>query len=89
VALEHDPDRPRAGQRAHRRGGVGGHQVGEVRGALRRRQSQADVYGTVLAHLAGGDEAQRRDRLVKLGVTDRGERAEDVLAVDHAVPSTS
>ena len=63
--------------RSDRGAGVGGHQEGEVRRALRRRQPQPHRHVTVVGHDQGADEAERGDRLVELRVVDRPERFED------------
>ena len=89
VVLEDDGDLADLRQPAHGVARVGGHEEGEVGRALRRRQPQPDVDVAAGRHVARGDEPQRRDRLVELGVIDRAERVEDVRAVCHAAPSTS
>ena len=89
VVLEDDGDLADLRQPAHGVACVGGHEEREVRRALRRRQPEPDVDVPVGRHVARGDEPQRRDRLVELGVVDRPERVEDVRAVCHAPLSTS
>ena len=76
VVLEHDRHVAHRGQPAHGRAGVGRHQEGEVRRALRRRQAQAHLDVALRSHLAGADEAERRDRLVELRVVNGAELLE-------------
>ena len=62
--------------------GVGDHQVGEVRGAERRRQTEPHVHGTV-PDAQVGNELQVRYRLVKLRVPDAREGVQDRCLGDH------
>ena len=76
VVVEHHAHRAARPARRARRARVGRHQEREVRRALRGRQAQAHVDVAAGGHDARADEAERGDRLVELGVVDRGERRE-------------
>jgi hypothetical protein len=89
VILEHDAHARDVRDLQDGRAGVGRHQVGEVRRALRRGQAQADIDLPAAGHGAGPDEAESGYRLVELGVIHRGQRGADSVLQVHVAPSTS
>ena len=87
VILELDQHLPQPRDALQRGPGVGGHQEGEVRRALRRREPQPHRHVTVVGHDQGADEAERGDRLVELRVVDRPERFKDSGTEVHPTPT--